>query len=376
MAYIKRLIDIKKELIGGKVLIIYGPRRVGKSTLLEHFLAGYQGKYRRDSGENVLLQQTLSSQDFSKILPYAEGYQLLALDEAQLIPKIGTALKILIDEVRGVLIIATGSSSFDLAQTIGEPLTGRKNTVVLYPFSQQELLAIYNRHELVEQLENFLLFGSYPEVILAKTRDEKIKILRELVQSYIFKDVLAMDRVRGSGQLLDLVKLLAFQIGNEVSVGKLAKEIGANNTTVKRYLDLLEKAFVIKRVGGYGNNLHKEVTSKAKYYFIDNGIRNGITEQWNDLSNRNDVGTLFENFVVMERIKKTTYAGDIVAPYFWRTYDGQEVDMVEDRPNKLSGVEIKWSPRTGIHAPKAWTENYPKADFSLVTKENYLNFLL
>ncbi len=375
MPYLKRLIDLKTELLSGKVLIVYGPRQVGKSTLLEHFLTQYAGEYRRDSGGNVLIQQLLSSKDFTKILPYAEGYNLIALDEAQEIPNIGDGLKILFDEMKGLQIIATGSSSFDLAQAVGEPLTGRKRAIVLYPFSQQELLGLYNRHELHEHLEDFLLFGSYPEVILAPTRSEKIKVAEELVQSYIFKDVLAMDRVRGSGQLLDLVKLLAFQVGNEVSVGKLAKEIGANAVTIKRYLDLLEKAFVIKKVGGYGANLHKEVTSKAKYYFIDTGIRNGIIGQWNDLINRNDVGALFENFVVMERIKKMAYAGDIARHYFWRTYDGQEVDLVENRPNQLTGIEIKWKARTNVHPPKAWQDRYAHAKFELITKENYLDFI-
>ncbi|MBI5135460.1 ATP-binding protein [Candidatus Uhrbacteria bacterium] len=376
MAFIQRIIDIKNELTANKVLIIYGPRQIGKSTLLEHFLSEYQGKYRRDSGGNVLIQQLLSSKDFSKILPYAQGYDLIALDEAQDIPHIGEALKILFDEAKGVAIIATGSSSFNLSQQVGEPLTGRKKTVTLYPLSQQELFALYNRHELGGQLEQFLIFGGYPDVVLAKTRDEKIAVLRDLVQSYVFKDVLALGRVRGSGQLIDLVKLLAFQVGNEVSVGKLAHEVGANATTTRRYLDLLEQAFVIRKIGGYGVNLHKEVTSKAKYYFIDNGIRNGIIGQWNDLSNRNDIGALFENFIVMERIKKTAYAKEIVSHYFWRTYDGQEVDMVEERPNELSAIEIKWSARARVRAPKAWQARYPKADYRVVTKENYLEFVL
>jgi len=377
MAYIKRILNIKKMLTPGRVLIIYGPRRVGKSTILDHFLSEYDGKCLRESGENIRLQNLLSSRDFSVMLPHVEGLQLYALDEAQLVPNVGTALKIFVDEVKGMLIIATGSSSFDLAQQVGEPLTGRKWTIVLYPFSQQELLPLCrNKEELQSKLEEILLFGTYPEVFLAETNEEKMRILHELVDSYVFKDILAMNRVKGSGQLLDLVKLLALQVGSEVSVGKLAKEIGSDGVTVKRYLDLLEKAFVIKKIGGYSNNLHKEVTSKAKYYFIDNGIRNAIINQWNGMDNRTDAGALFENFVVMERIKKLSYAGDIATHYFWRTYDGQEIDLVEDRPDQLAGIEIKYNPRKGVHAPKAWQEGYPKATFSLITKENYLDYLL
>jgi predicted AAA+ superfamily ATPase len=285
-----------------KVLVLYGPRRVGKTTLLQSFLAQTTLRYKLDSGDNIRTQQVLSSQDFGQILAYVEGYELLAIDEAQGIPNIGMALKIIVDQVRGIRVIATGSSSFELAGQVGEPLTGRKRTLVLYPIAQAELLALHNRYELRQRLEEFLVFGAYPEVIQASTQAAKIEVISEIAHSYLLKDVLAFERVKSSRTLLNLLRLLAFQVGKEVSLSELAGQIGIDTKTVQRYLDLLEKAFVVIRLGGLRRNLRQEVTSKAKYYFFDNGIRNAIVTQFNRLDQRDDVGQLWENFVFIERV--------------------------------------------------------------------------
>lgn len=359
-----------------KVLVIYGPRRVGKTTLLKNFLEQTRLHYKLDSGDNIRTQQILSSQDFSQILPYVEGYELLAIDEAQNIPNIGMGLKIIVDQVPGIKVIVTGSSSFELAGQVGEPLTGRKFTMNLYPLAQSELLSVYNRFELRENLAKFLVFGAYPEVLLAPTLRERIETLTEITNAYLLKDILAFDRIKNSRVLLDLLKLLAFQVGSEVSISEVATQLGVDVKTVKRYLDLLEKSFVIYRLNGFSRNLRNEVTNKSKIYFLDNGIRNALIAQFNDLDLRNDQGALWENFIMAERLKYRTYNSLYANIYFWRTYQQQEIDLIEEHSGKLFGYEFKWSTNKGGRAPIGWAETYPNSEFKLVHPDNYLDFVL
>ena len=358
-----------------RVLIIYGPRRVGKTTLLQTYLDTTTLKYKLDSGDNIRTQQVLSSQDFSLILSYIEGYRLLAIDEAQQIPNIGMGLKIIIDQAPEIQVIATGSSSFDPANQVGEPLTGRKTTITLYPIAQAELLNQYNTFELKQKLEEFLIFGSYPEVITAKTRDEKIAILQEIVNSYLLKDILSFEKVKSSQIIFHLLKLLAFQVGNQVSLNELATGLAIDVKTVGRYLDLLEKSFVIVPVTGFSRNLRSEIVSKNKYYFLDNGIRNAVVSQFNELPDRNDAGQLFENFIVMERMKKRAYQHILRNAYYWRTYGQQEIDLVEEGEGKLEGYEVKWGSGKTISAPRDWKESYKNAIFRVINRENYLDFI-
>jgi hypothetical protein len=367
---------LEQYLHPNRVLLIYGPRRVGKTTLLQNLLARTPLKYKVDSGDNIRTQQILSSQDFNQILAYVEGYELLAIDEAQNIPNIGIALKIIVDQIPGIRVIATGSSSFELAGQVGEPLTGRKRTLTLFPMAQSELLGTYNRFELREILPIYLIFGSYPEVITASTRNERIEIVSEIANSYLLKDILSFDRVKSSRTLLDLLKLLAFQIGSEVSLNELATQLGVEVRTVQRYLDLLEKAFVIIRLSGFSRNLRQEITSKAKYYFLDTGIRNALIAQFNDPDQRNDLGQLWENFMVIERLKFRTYAGIPANMYFWRTYDQQEIDLVEERDGRLFGYESKWSLKKAIAPPRSWVETYSEAEFRVVHPQNYQDFII
>jgi predicted AAA+ superfamily ATPase len=359
-----------------RALLIYGPRRVGKTTLLHHFLAKTRLKFKLDSGDNIRTQQILSSQDFNLILSYVEGYELLAIDEAQNIPQIGMALKIIVDQVPGIHVIATGSSSFELAGQVGEPLTGRKRTLTLFPVAQSELRSIFNRFELSEKLADFLIFGAYPEVLTAPSRNARIEVINEIANSYLLKDILTFDRVKSSRTLLDLLKLLAFQIGSEVSLNELATQLGVEVRTVQRYLDLLEKSFVILRVGGFSRNLRQEITRKAKYYFLDTGIRNALIAQFNSPDQRNDLGQLWENFFVVERLKYRNYAAIPANIYFWRTYDQQEIDLVEERNGRLFGYECKWTSKKTIFAPRSWAETYPESEFIVVHPQNYLDFLL
>ncbi len=364
------------HLYPNKVLLIFGPRRVGKTTLLQHYLSHTPYRYKLDSGDNLRTQQILGSQDFSRILEYAEGYELIAIDEAQNIPNIGMGLKILVDNIPGIRVIATGSSSFELAGQTGEPLTGRKRTITLFPMAQMELLSLWNRFELREKLSDFLIFGSYPEVLTAKTREERIEVLTELAHSFLLKDILALDRIKSSRTLLDLLKLLAFQIGNEVSVNELATTLGIDAKTVKRYLDLLEKSFVIVRLGGFSRNLRQEIANKAKSYFLDNGIRNAIIANFNTMDLRSDHGQLWVNFILMERRKYRSYRSIDAAMYFWRTYQQQEIDLIEERDGRLFAYECKWSEKKKARLPAAWAAAYPGAVFQIINPENYQEFIL
>jgi hypothetical protein len=376
---IKRIYqDLGSFIHPQEVLILYGPRRVGKTTLLEDYLKRSNLKYRLETGDNILIRDVLSSQNLTRIKEYLQGYELLAIDEAQSIPNIGENLKLIVDKIPEVKIIATGSSSFDLASQVGEPLTDRKTTLTLYPISQLELLNDYNNpFDLKQRLEEFLIFGSYPKVVTADSRDEKIRLIEELVGSYILKDILALEKIKGSKILLDLLKLLAFQVGNEVSLGELSRQLSIDGKTIGRYLDLLEKSFIITRLGGFSRNLRSEVTNKAKYYFLDNGIRNGVISQFNSLDSRNDIGQLWENFIFTERLKKRSYQHLYGQSYFWRTYEQQEIDLIEERDGKLFAYEYKWSIKhKNIQPPKKWIESYPNdISFQVIHPENYLDFI-
>lgn len=357
-----------------KAVIIYGPRQVGKTTLLNHFLQTASLKYRLDSGEDIRIQEVLGSQDFSRIREYAEGYDLIVIDEAQKVRNIGQGLKILVDHLPGLRIIATGSSSFELASQVGEPLTGRKITLTLFPVAQLELSKLHNPFELKENLERYLVYGAYPEVLTADRVEEKRRILNEIAGSYLLKDILEMDRVKNSKTLLDLLRLLAFQVGNEVSLSELAAQIGRDYKTVARYLDLLEKAFVIFSLRGFSRNLRKEIFRKSKYYFYDTGIRNAVISNFNPLELRDDTGRLWENFLFMERLKKQSYLNIYSNNYFWRTWDQQEIDLVEEREGKLFGYEFTWGDKSR-RPPKEWLKTYPNATFDVINRENYLSFI-
>ncbi|MBI2483897.1 ATP-binding protein [Candidatus Uhrbacteria bacterium] len=367
--------NLDEYITPGKVLIIYGPRRVGKTTLLKSFLEETKVSYKLDSGDNIITQQILGSNDFRRIFEYAAGYDLLALDEAQQIPNIGVGLKILVDQKPNLKIIATGSSSFDLAQKTGEPLTGRKRTLTLFPMSQEELLSVHTLFELKQHVEDFLIFGSYPEIITQSTSQEKIRALQELVSSSLLKDIFTLENIRLSRAVLDLVKLLAFQIGSEVSHHELATQLGINVKTVERYLDLLEKTFVIFRLGAFSRNLRNEIRNKQKYYFYDTGIRNAFVNQFNPLSLRDDVGKLWENFIIAERMKYRSYHEIYGNTYFWRTYEQQEIDLIEEREARLSAYEMKWKP-SSAKPPKSFFNTYPKSEYTIVHADNYMDFIL
>jgi len=373
---IPRIYDLGDFIKPNKVLAVFGPRQVGKTTLLQDYLSKTNLKYKLDSGEDIRVQEVLSSQDFPKLIEYAEGYELLAIDEAQKIKNIGQGLKIIIDHIPEVKIIVTGSSSFELAGQIGEPLMGRKTALTLFPISQIELNKLYNNFELKNKLEEYLIYGSYPEVVSADSLSEKRKLLNEITNSYLLKDVLQLDKIKNSKILLDLLRLISFQTGNEVSLNEIAIQLGIDSKTVARYLDLFEKAFVVYNLRGFSRNLRKEITKKSKYYFYDNGIRNAIISNFNPLELRDDIGSLWENFLFSERLKKQEYQNIYSNNYFWRTWDQKEIDFIEERNGKLFGYEFKWNNKKTAAPPKDWKAAYPNSEFQIINKENYLDFLL
>ena len=376
-AWYKRYLESQTDTVlkKGKVFVLYGPRRVGKTELIKKMIAGFAGKVFTGTGDNQEVRELLSAQKLSQLQTAFGSYQLVFIDEAQRIPDVGFGLKLLIDHFPEMIIVVTGSSSFDLSNKIGEPLTGRNTLRNLFPISVLELYEQFGGMYVLQKLEELIIYGSYPEVLNASSSDDKKEYLMSIRDSYLLKDILELESVKNPSKLSDLLKLLAFQIGQEVSLNELSNSLGIARQSVERYLDLLEKTFIIKKVGGFSRNLRKEVVKTARYFFWDNGIRNAIINNFNLPVQRNDVGMLWENFLFMERLKSKSYKRIFSNDYFWRTYDQQEIDLVEDRDGKLYAYEFKWKPRN-VKAPKAWADAYPDSEFQVISKENFLEFLL
>jgi predicted AAA+ superfamily ATPase len=369
--------DLKKELQDGRVLVIYGPRRVGKTTLVQGFLDNLKTeKILRTTGEDLATIEALSSQSIEKLKDFAGSYEYIFIDEAQMIPKVGLGLKMLIDALPDCKIIATGSSSFDLTYKLGEPLTGRQNKLILFPIAVSELIATFGEHQVKNDLSDFLTFGMYPEIRSIDGRNDKIARLKELVEAYLLRDVLQFAEVRNQLAVRRLLTALAYQIGSTVSLNELATVVQVDVKTVQRYLDLLEQSFVIYALGGYSRNLRSEMVQKRKYYFYDVGVRNALIGDFNDPFVRGDIGGLFENFVVIERLKQRKYGELFYAnDYFWKNESNQEVDLVEDYDGALHGIEIKWNPKARV-APNRLAKVYPRASMEVVNRDNVVDFLV
>lgn len=357
-----------------KVIILFGPRQVGKTTLAHEVLKGFEGRMLHINADERPYREVLGSQDLAKMKGLVGGYDLLFIDEAQRIPEIGLNLKILHDGLPGLKILVTGSSSFEIAQRTREPLTGRTWTYVLYPIAVTELAEQHNDFELQRQLETQLVFGMYPEVFAQPNHQFRQRYLQELASAYLYKDILELANLKHPDKLQDLLRLLAFQIGDEVSTNELGRQLGMSKDTVDHYIHLLEQAFVVFRLRGFSRNLRKEVTKMSKVYFYDLGVRNTLIDNYQPLGARNDVGKLWENFLVVERRKKLAYDFQFVNPYFWRTYTQAELDYVEEGGGQLAGYEFKYQPRK-VKAPQSWQETYPEASFACISQENYLEFV-
>ncbi|MCK4445956.1 MAG: ATP-binding protein, partial [Candidatus Marinimicrobia bacterium] len=340
MVYIpqKQLENLDKLLCPNKVIIIYGARRVGKTTLLHTFIEkqkNSQEKILFVNGDDIIVRQFMESQSINKLKEFVGDNTLLIIDEAQYISQVGLNLKLIVDHIQDIKVIATGSSSFELAKDIGEPLTGRKYTLKLFPLAQIEIGQIENRYETKANLESRLIYGSYPEIVIMNDNQKRKEYLKELVSSYLFKDILALEGIKHSRKLLNLLQLITFQIGKEVSHNELGRQLGMSKNTVERYLDLLQKVFVIFKRNGFSRNIRKEITKSPRYYFYDNGIRNALIANFNPLNLRNDIGQLWENYVAVELLKKQEYRRIQANNYFWRTYNKKEIDMIEEKDGKL-----------------------------------------
>jgi predicted AAA+ superfamily ATPase len=370
----KQLENLRNLVIPGKIVVIYGARQVGKTTLAKKFLEDLDEKVLFVDGDDITVKQYLESQSISQLRDFVGDHSLLVIDEAQHVEKIGLNLKLIVDHVPNLKVVATGSSSFDLAKDVGEPLTGRKFVLNLYPLAQMEISETESRHETEANLESRLVYGSYPEVVTMHDNVRRKEYLREIVSSYLFKDILALEGIRYANKLVRLLQLLGFQIGKEVSLSELGSQLGMSKNTVERYLDLLEKVFVIYRLSGFSRNLRKEITKSHRYYFVDNGIRNAVIQNFNPISLRDDLGEIWENYILAERMKWREYLRESGNAYFWRTYDKKEIDLVEERRGKLHGYEVKWG-KTSKKAPRDWRVNYPKAGYQVIHRDNYLEFI-
>ncbi|MFN4253870.1 MAG: ATP-binding protein [Saprospiraceae bacterium] len=360
---------------GRKVVILYGPRQAGKTTLARQVLQQLPYKSLEINADQQKFIEVLSSRDLAQMQRLVGDSELLFIDEAQHVPNIGINLKILHDGMPNLRIIATGSSSFELANQVKEPLTGRTRTHTLYPISVQELRPSHTDFALDDRLEDFLLFGMYPEILQLDTPEQKTRHLRELASAYLYKDILQLSSIKNSDKIFRLLRLLAFQVGSQVSTHELGKSLDMSHETISKYIDLLEKGFIVFRLSGYSRNLRKEVSKMNKVYFYDTGIRNVLVENFNPLQWRQDAGQLWENFLLVERLKKLAYQPAFHAnQYFWRTYTGAELDYVEETGGRLHGFEFKWGKKQA-KPPATWLETYQEADFQYINRENYLDFI-
>jgi predicted AAA+ superfamily ATPase len=372
----KQLENLRSLIQSGKVIVIYGARQVGKTTLLRKFVENLDKEaVLFVNGDDITARQFLESQSIENLKDFVGRHQYLIVDEAQYVRNIGLNLKLIVDHIPGIKVIATGSSSFDLAQNVGEPLTGRRFVLKLFPLAQMEISNLEKRHETAANLETRLIYGSYPEVVTLRDNKLREEYLRELIASYLFKDILALEGIRYSDKLVRLLQLLAFQIGNDVSLSEIGRQLAMSKNTVERYLDLLEKVFVIFRLPGFSRNLRKEITKSNRYFFYDVGIRNAVVGMFNPLNLRNDTGKIWENYIISEIQKHREYQRLSSRFYFWRTYDRKEIDLVEEHAGKLFGYEIKWKD-SRASAPKDWHKYYPGAGFEVIHRENYLNYIL
>ncbi len=358
----------------GKIVLIYGPRQAGKTTLSKIILEKTGLKALSANADQLKYADILSSRNLAKLKALVHGYDVLFIDEGQRIKDIGLNLKILHDEIPGLKVLVTGSSSFLLSSRVTESLTGRKKVYTLLPVSMGELAQTHNRFELNDQLEERLIYGQYPEVIKLAGYDEKEEYLREISTSYLFKDILELENIKHPFKIRDLLRLLAYQVGSQVSLYELGQQLGLNRETVERYLFLLEQSFVIFRLSAFSRNKRKEISKSQKFYFYDNGIRNILIDDLHSLAMRNDTGALWENFILSERLKKLLYERKYVNRYFWRTYSGSEIDYVEESGDRLQAFEIKYG-KTKVKPPKNWLQHYGN-DFQVINKENYFDFIL
>lgn len=365
---------LEDRMFCGKALIVIGARQVGKSTLLKMLLKKRNEPALSLNCDEPEVRDALSDANTEELRSIIGQNRIIVIDEAQRVPGIGMTLKRITDNFSDVQLLVTGSSSFELQDKINEPLTGRKFEYHLFPFSTREIIDSQGVLAARQTLENRLIYGSYPDVMLHN--DSAKEILMNLTGSYLYKDVLESENIRRPVLLDKLLTALALQVSCEVSYNELAQTVGTDNKTVEKYIDLLEKCFVVFRLGAFNRNLRTELKKGKKIYFYDNGIRNAVIQNFAPLSMRNDVGALWENFFVSERLKANQYTGRYVRSWFWRTTAQQEIDYVEESDGKFSLFEMKWNPKKSSRAfPSAFSTAYDVKEKAVITPENYIDWL-
>ncbi len=361
---------LANKLGRGKAIILVGPRQVGKTTLINELLKSK--KFLFLNADDPVTRQILTNPSTDQLKTLLGTYTLVFLDEAQRIPNIGLTLKIITDQFKAVQLLVSGSSSFELGNQLNEPLTGRKWEYQLYPISWEELEDEVGYINAEQQLENRLLYGFYPDVLNHK--GEEVEVLRQLVNSYLYKDILAMANLRKPQVLEKLVQALALQIGSEVSFNELAQLVGVDKNTITNYIQVLEQAFIIFRLGSYSGNLRNEIKTSRKVYFYDVGVRNAIIGNFSALELRQDKGALWENFLIAERLKQNAYQQSLAKMYFWRTTRQQEVDLIEEEAGNIAAYEFKWKSKGNTRFPKAFLSAY-NPETKIITRENFREFV-
>ena len=375
MNFIQRQMQkrIEDSLFKGKIVVIYGARQVGKTTIVKHFQEKYPDSVYLNCDEPDV-REALTDASSVEIKSFIGDKKLVFLDEAQRVKNIGLSLKLMVENFPEIQVVATGSSSFDLSNQISEPLTGRKYEFLIYPFSMQELSVGQSEADIDRSIENRMIFGMYPEVA-TKSGEEQKEALKSIAKSYLYKDVLQYQNIKNPDVLEKLLQALALQMGNEVSYGELAEAIRVDKKTVINYIDILEKAFIIFQLKPFSRNLRNELKKLRKIYFFDNGIRNALVNNFNPISLRQDVGSLWENFMISERVKFNNNNNIDNNIYFWRTHDKKEIDYIEDRGGKLYAFEFKWK-KDKTKEPKTFLEAYQNSKFEVINSDNYQKFVL
>jgi predicted AAA+ superfamily ATPase len=357
-----------------KINVIYGARQTGKTTMAKDVISRLGQKSLLVNADEMKYIDVLSSRDSSQLGAFIQGYNVLFIDEAQRIPNIGVNLKIIYENFPYLKVLVTGSFSLSLFEKVKESLAGRKWVFQLYPISINELKNTLTPFQLNEKLGELMVYGSYPEVYVTNNHIQKQNLLDDIVNAYLYKDIFELADIKHKYKIRDLLKLLAWQIGSIVSLNELSNRLGISRVAIENYIDMLEQSFVIFRLPSLSNNPRNEISKSVKIYFTDLGIRNALINNFNSFDLRNDIGALWENFVIVERMKTFEYQRKQATRYFWRTYSGTELDLVEERDGGYFGYEIKYK-KAKVNPPAKWVHNYPGSEYKYVNRDNYLEFI-
>ncbi len=366
---------IQKWMFQGKIIVLYGARQVGKTTMARMILEKYpEKKHLFLHCEDLFIQSSIPKKSVIELKSFFGDADIVVLDEAQTIPNIGKILKVFHDAFPEVQMIATGSSSFDLANSLAEPLTGRSLEFTLYPFSLHEILSVHSTLQIQSNLQKYILYGMYPEIVLKDGEIAK-ELLKDLSSKYLFRDILSFEGIKNSGLVFNILQAISYQLGNEVSYTELANTVGSNKNTVERYIHILEKSFILFTLPSLARNQRNEIRKTKKIYFYDTGIRNALINNFSDLSLRNDKGALLENFFIAEMWKRKRNFGKTETFYFWRTYAQQEIDLILEHDGNFEAFEVKWNTQKKVKIPSSFASHYPIHSFTVLNPDTLLEVI-